>query len=150
VARVSGLKDIPVAVIASPSDSPASGPSGNATAILHEIADLLGRLVSDGSCGTIDLHAMPLTSGDRAQLEEVLAAGEVKVTIDAAGPTEICETVYPGVWWIRHRNEAGESVAELIEVTACPEILTSQTDDVREGWAALRRRLDTAVSSANG
>jgi HupH hydrogenase expression protein, C-terminal conserved region len=147
---VSGLKDIPITVIAAPGDPPGSGPSGNATAILHEIADLLGRLASDGSRGIIDLHAMPLTSGDRAQLEEALAAGEVKVTIDAAGPTEICETVYPGVWWIRHRNETGESVAELIEVTACPEILTSHTDDVREGWARLRRLLDPAASSAIG
>lgn len=150
MARVSGLKDIPITVIAAPGDPTESGPSGNATAILHEIADLLGRLASDGSCGIIDLHAMPLTPGDRVQLEEVLAAGEVKATIDAAGPTEICETVYPGVWWIRHRNETGESVAELIEVTACPEILTSHTDDVREGWAKLRRLLDPAVSSAIG
>jgi HupH hydrogenase expression protein, C-terminal conserved region len=147
---MSGLKDIPITVIAAPGDPPESGPSGNATAILHEIADLLGRLVSDGSSGMIDLHAMPLTSGDRSQLEEVLAAGEVKVTIDAAGPTEICETVYPGVWWVRHRNEGGESVAELIEVTTCPEILASHTDDVRKGWAALRRRLDPAVGRAIG
>jgi len=145
---MSGLKDIPVTVIASPGDQAASGPSGNATAILHEIADLLGRLAADGSRGIIDLRAMPLTSGDRAQLEEVLAAGAVRVAIDAAGPTEVVETVYPGVWWTRHFNESGEAVAEFIEVTDCPEILKSHTDDVREGSIHLKRLLDPDAGDA--
>ena len=146
---MSGLKDIAVTVIGASADQPGSDPSGNATAILHEIADLLERLASDGSQGMIDLRAMPLTSGDRAQLEEVLAAGAVRVAIDAAGPTEVVETVYPGVWWTRHHNESGETVAEFIEVTVCPEILKSHIEDVREGWAQLRRVLAPDASGAD-
>jgi len=142
---MSGLKDIPVTVISPPADQTADGPSGNATAILHEIADLLGRLAADGSRGIVDLRAMPLTSGDRALLEEALAPGAVTASIDAAGPTEIFETIYPGVWWTRHCNESGESVAEFIEITDCPEILASHPDDVREGWAQLQRLLDPAA-----
>lgn len=148
MADVSGLKDIAVRVIGAPVAAEPGGPSGNGTAILHEILDLLGRLASDGSCGIIDLRAMPLTPGDYAQLEEALAAGAVRVEIDAAGPTQVFETVYPGVWWTRHRNESGETVAEFIEITACPEILKSHVDDVREGRTRLQRTLDLAASDA--
>jgi hydrogenase-1 operon protein HyaF len=143
---MSGLKDIAVTVIGAPA---VSGPSGNGTAILHEIADLLGRLVSDGSEGIIDLRAMPLTAGDYAQLEAALAVGAVRATIDAAGPSEVFETVHPGVWWIRHCNESGNTVAEFIEVTACPEILKSHVDDVREGRVRLQRTLDAAAGEAD-
>jgi len=145
---MSGLKDIPVMVIAPPAQD-ASGPSGNGTAILHEIADLLARLAAEGSEGSIDLRAIPLTPGDLAQLQETLAAGAVKVEIDAAGPTDVYETVFPGVWWVRHRNESGQTVAEFIEVTACPEILKSHTDDVREGWVRLRKLLEPAAADAH-
>jgi HupH hydrogenase expression protein, C-terminal conserved region len=143
---MSGLKDIAVTVISAPA---ASGPSGNGTAILHEIADLLGRLVSDGSEGIIDLRAMPLTPGDYAQLEEALAAGAVRAEIDAAGPTEVFESVYQGVWWVRHCTESGDTVAEFIEVSACPGILKSHVDDVREGRVRLQRTLDSVVGAAD-
>lgn len=148
MAVVSGLKDIAITVVASPVP-PASARSGNATAILHEIADSLGRLVADGSQAIIDLRAMPLTPGDLAQLEETLAPGAAKAEIDAAGPTEVFETVYPGVWWVRHRNETGETVAEFIEITTCPEILKSHIDDVREGWARFQAVLDLARRDAD-
>jgi len=115
-----------------------------ATAILHEIADLLGQLAAEGRGGAIDLRAMPLGPADRSRLEQVLAEGAVKASIDAGGPSEIFETVYPGVWWARHRNEAGDTVAEFIEVTDCPQFLRSQTEDIRDGWAGLRRLLDTS------
>lgn len=145
---MSGLKDIPISVIAPPTE-PTNGSSGNGAAILHEIADLLARLATDGSEGSIDLRALPLTPGDLAQLEGTLAAGAVKVEIDAAGPTDVFETVFPGVWRVRHRNEAGQTVAEFIEITACPEILKSHADDVREGWVRLRRLLAPAAADAH-
>jgi HupH hydrogenase expression protein, C-terminal conserved region len=112
-----------------------------ATAILHEIADLLGQLAAEGRGGAIDLRAMPLGPADRSRLEQVLAEGAVKASIDAGGPSEIFETIYPGVWWTRHRNEAGDVVAEYIEVTDCPQFLRSQADDIREGASGLRRLL---------
>jgi hydrogenase-1 operon protein HyaF len=141
---VSG-KTIPIHV-AGKRAADASTPSGNAHAILHEIVGLLEALTGRGTGGIIDLRAMPLTPGDYGVLEEVLAEGEVKATIDAAGPTEVRETLYPGVWWIRHRNEAGEVVGEFIEVTAFPEILKSPMDDVREGLADLAALLEQAES----
>jgi hydrogenase-1 operon protein HyaF len=113
-----------------------------ATAILHEVADLLGRLAAEGTGGAIDLRAMPLGPADRARLEEVLAEGAVKVSVNAGGPTEIFETVYPGVWWTRHRNDAGETISEFIEITDCPQFLKSQPEDIREGVSGLRRLLE--------
>lgn len=148
MAGVSG-KTIPIHVQAAPA-ADQSAPSGNAQAILHEIVSLLEALTSRGTNGIIDLRAMPLTPGDYRVLEEVLAEGEVKATVDAAGPTEVRETLYPGVWWIRHRNEAGEVVGEFIEVTAFPEILKSPMDDVREGLADLATLLERAEAGETG
>jgi hydrogenase-1 operon protein HyaF len=113
-----------------------------AAAILHEVADLLAKLAADGSAGAIDLRAMPLGPADRARLEEVLAQGAVKVSVDAGGPSEIFETVYPGVWWTRHFNDAGETVSEFIEVTDCPQFLKSQPEDIRAGASGLRSLLE--------
>lgn len=142
-------RTIPIHVAGASAADP-SAPSGNAQAILHEIVGLLDALTSRGTDGIIDLRAMPLTPGDYRVLEEVLAEGELHATIDAAGPTEVRETIYPGVWWIRHRNETGEVVGEFIEVTAVPEILKSPMDDVREGLADLATLLEQAEAGETG
>lgn len=134
-------KFIPIKLQAAPD---AAAPSGNAHAVLHEVVGLLEALAAGGTGGAIDLRAMPLSEGDHRVLAEVLAEGEVKATIDAAGPSDVRETVYPGVWWITHRNETGEVVGELIEVAEVPEILRSPPDDVREGLADLAALLAQA------
>ena len=145
----------PATTPAAPTPNPTTT-SGEIPALFSEIgtdwvAGGLGEIAVEalterGTSGIIDLRAMPITPGDYGVLEEVLAEGEVKATIDAAGLTEVRETLYPGVWWIRHRNEAGEVVGEFIEVTASPEILKSPMDDVQEGLADLAALLEQAES----
>ena len=39
---------------------------------------------------------------DRDQLEQLLGRGEVQARLEIAGPSEIWETAYAGVWWVRH------------------------------------------------
>ena len=116
--------------------------TGYASAILHEIAEMLARLAAEGSGGVVDLRAMPLAPADRARLEEVLPPGVVKVSVEAGGASEIFETVHAGVWWIRHRNPAGETISEFIEVTDCPQFLRSQPGDIREAMSGLRRLIE--------
>jgi hydrogenase-1 operon protein HyaF len=51
-----------------------------------------------------------------------------------------------GVWWVEHRDRQGDLVAELIEVTAVPQILEASTEEMVLSAHALRDRL--ALNSA--
>lgn len=116
--------------------------TGIADAILNEIADLLERFAADGEPVAVDLRGLPMTDADRAVLERRLGVGEVRAAVDVAGVSEVWETSYAGVWWVRHRGSDGRIASEEIAIARVPEILMSQKDDVRD--AALRLRLDLA------
>lgn len=133
------LQDIGVKVV---DCDPLLALSGNASALLHEIAALLGRLVQDGSTGTIDLRGIPLTPGDRAYLREQLGEGEVRAQVNAFGPSEVRETAYRGVWWVTHHDAEGGLCAELIEVTPLPAILASDAGELGESLQRLQANLN--------
>ena len=132
-------------IVASPGEPTAtgqlSGGSGNAAAILHEIATCLADLAVNGSTATIDLLAIPLTPGDHRQLEEILGQGAVVVQLTANGVSDIYETLFPGAWRVIHRNEAAEVVADLIEVCRIPDIVTTPIEDLALGVLRLEQRL---------
>ena len=69
---------------------------------------MLEALAESGQAGSIDLRSLPLSDADRAQLEELLGRGEVQAKLDLAGASEVWETTYPGVWWIRHKGAGGQ------------------------------------------
>lgn len=115
--------------------------NGNAAPLLHEIAALLDSLARTGQGGTLQLKGLPLLPGDYAALQEALGEGELSAELQALGPTQIRETALHGVWWVIHRNGAGEVMAEAIEVTRCPEILQTPAEDVSEAAQRLRERL---------
>jgi hydrogenase-1 operon protein HyaF len=112
--------------------------TGNARALLVELAGLLDAWVSRGEPSSIDLRSLPLSAGDYAELHAALGSGAVSARVDALGTSEVCETRYPGVWWVTHRNEADETVAELIEVCEVPAILRTPVEDAAAGLARLR------------
>lgn len=140
------LEDIGVTVIG-PDDLAANG---NARALLHELEAMLARFVERGERGSIDLRALPLLPGDYERLHETLGTGEVSALVQAMGATEVHETAVPGIWWVRHFDEAGEAMAESLEVTDVPEILKTHPADVRRGWEALRERLARAGDAEGG
>ena len=115
---------------------------GNIRALLSEIAALLEKLVASGETGMIDLNSLPFAPGEYEQLRQTLGQGEISTRIEAIGPSEIIETRYPGVWWVTHYNVEGDIVADILEVTAIPEIIRSQPEDVRNGLARLKAQLD--------
>jgi hydrogenase-1 operon protein HyaF len=134
------LKDI--SVVDAPMDAGLAGETiGNVLAIVHEIEALLAVLVETGSTASIDLRALPMSPAERERLREFLGVGEVVANIEALGPTEVCETATPGIWWVHHRNVGGQTTAEFIEVTFLPEILRTDPVDARAGLARLRERL---------
>ncbi len=115
---------------------------GNVTPILHEVAHALVRLVDRGEPTVIDLASLPFGPGELEKLEQRLGTGELTARLDALGESLIRETIYPGVWWLEHRNTDGEVVGRYIEITRAPQILLSQDADIRAGRAMLVADLD--------
>jgi len=113
-------------------------------AMIMEVAGLMGRLIKSGEAGSIDLLGMPLSENCVALIEQRLGRGEVTVRLDAAGDSDIHETGFSGVWWVRHSDEAGRVVARLIEVTLIPAIVCADMADVRRA----HRRLPGSTSFA--
>ena len=117
-------------------------PTGNVKALLHELAVLLDAWVTRREASSIDLRSLPLSRGDYEELSTALGAGVVTASVDAIGTSDVHETRYPGVWRVTHRNEAGEAVADLLEVCEAPEILRAPAEDVADGLIRLREALE--------
>jgi hydrogenase-1 operon protein HyaF len=141
---MSRLGDIPVRIEPSARielPAPAGGLGGGVAAILSELVTLLERLVGSDSSGAIDLRSLPLSPLDRTELQRALGDGEVRATVNAQGLSTMRETRVAGVWWIEHFDQQGELVAEFIEVSRVPEILSSAPDEIAAGARALRARI---------
>jgi hydrogenase-1 operon protein HyaF len=107
-------------------------PSGTAvvSGVLREVAERLEALAARGECGVIDLKSLPLSDDHLQQLRERLGRGEVTAQLEILGPSEIWETRYPGVWWVRHLGVSDLVAAERIEITRVPDILSAALPDV--------------------
>jgi len=116
--------------------------TGMAWSILSEIAQRLHLLAESNEPSAIDLRSLPMTQADRDQLEEILGRGEVSARIEVTGSSDIWETAYAGVWWIRHRGASERIATEEIAVTHIPEILLSHPHDVTAAALRLREELD--------
>lgn len=130
------LADIPILVQGND-----SALTGNAPAILNEVARLLEALVDCGATGYIDIGSLPLSAGDHNWLRERLGRGEVGIVLDGEGSSHVRETDYPGVWWLEHRNPQGVVVAEFIEVSYVPELVPAHPDDAKDGLERLLAEL---------
>jgi hydrogenase-1 operon protein HyaF len=116
-------------------------PTGNVKPLLFELAGLLEAWLTKGEAASIDLRSLPLSRGDYDELGTMLGSGAVSASVEAIGASEVRESRYPGVWRVTHRNEAGEVVADLIEVCAMPEILRAPAEDVADGLIRLKEAL---------
>ena len=112
--------------------------TGNATAVLHEVAGMLTALAEQGKTGVIDLGGMPLSRADKTWLAEKLGHGEVEMTLALDGASQIRETSFHGVWWLVHRNENSVMTGEFIEVCRVPDLVLAHTDDIQRSVERLR------------
>jgi hydrogenase-1 operon protein HyaF len=117
--------------------------TGMALSVLAEVCRMLEALTGSGQEGSIDLRSLPLSEVDREQLETVLGKGEVRAELNVAGKSEVWETTYPGVWWIRHRGAGGKIASEEISVCRIPEILITHPVDIEAAAGRLREELET-------
>lgn len=115
--------------------------TGMSDAVLREIAEHLRGFAERETPHQIDLRSLPMSSADRAELIERLGEGEVKATVAVVGDSEIRETAYAGVWWVRHLGRSGDVLAEFIEITEVPSLLRAQREDVADAAARLRDEL---------
>jgi hydrogenase-1 operon protein HyaF len=146
---MSRLTEIPIRIeLSARVETPAvvGGLGGGVSAILSELATLLERLANGAAPGAIDLRSLPMSPLDRAELQQVLGEGEVQATVHAQGVSKMRETRVSGVWWIEHFDQQGELIAELIEVTRVPEILSSAPDEIAAGARALRAQIAMAAA----
>ena len=87
--------------------------------------------------------------GDYELLKETLGYGEINVSIDAMGPTEIYETAIPGIWWITHYNNDDENIAEYIEITELPELLKTDPQEIQQAGSRLQQLIDNYNHNLN-
>ena len=104
--------------------------TGQAQALLAEIREHLEALVDSGRTASIDLRSLPMTPGDLDELSAVLGTGAIDASVNALGRSEVRETRYAGVWWVRHFNEADEPMLELIEICRVPALLLAPIEDI--------------------
>ena len=115
----------------------------NARPLLFEVRHALEELIDSGETSIIDLRSIPLAPGEEESIIETLGQGEVHARLDALGPSEIIETRYAGVWLVTHYNDEEEVVSRFIEITAIPEILKSQDEDMSNALIELAHELGT-------
>lgn len=116
-------------------------PSSQVLALLQELQGMLAALAQDGKVNSIDIRSLPLSPVDYEELMQFLGIGEVSATVNALGLSEIKETRFSGIWWLRHLNSHDEIVAEIIEVAPLPDILKTQTPDLIDSVNVLQRYL---------
>jgi len=114
----------------------------NVQPLLHEIKHALAELIDSGKKHIIDLRSIPLAPGEEEKIINALGVGEVQAHLNAMGPSEITETQYSGVWLVTHRNDENEIVSRFIEITQLPEILSSQTEDMKVAYEQLSADLN--------
>ena len=114
----------------------------NVKPLLHEVKHALENLIEKGETSIIDLRSIPLAPGEEDKILQTLGKGEVQAQLNSLGLSEINETQYAGVWVVTHYNDEGSIISRFIEITRMPEILSSQTEDIRAAYSSLTLDLD--------
>lgn len=128
-----------------PAPEPAGPRTGLAQSVLREVAARLAALADSGERAAIDLRSLPLTTADRRELEDTLGRGEVAASLTVTGSSQVWETRYSGVWWVRHFGAHEQIAAERIEIAAVPEILVTDSADIAAAARRVREDLERAA-----
>ncbi len=143
---IRGADTIPVEIVPSGQGGQADGIF---LSVMNEIAAMLEALITSGQTDSIDLHRAPVGAHDRARLRDVLGQGEIEARLNCLGPTRIQETAVSGVWWVTHYSDDRRVLGELVEVTTCPELLSTSPVDLHAGLKLLHTRLSAETHTAD-
>lgn len=140
------------ATLVAPARLPEQGidlPTGIPEALLREIATAMARVAEGAEARhIIALHGLPLGPVDRQVLQDSLGRGEVRAEVTVAGPSEVYETRFAGVWWICDRDDQNKVTAEYVEIAQVPSLLHADLDDIAADAAALTAALDARAAAA--
>ena len=134
--------------LASPAPTIEAVRGASAQALVSEIEACARNFFETGDNASIDLRCLKAMPEEREILASMLGEGEVSAVVDAGGRTEIRETSVPCVWWVRHRDPEGETVGELIEITAIPDLIVGDREAVFHGLEALNAALQFHMPGA--
>ncbi|WP_019627267.1 hydrogenase expression/formation C-terminal domain-containing protein [Thioalkalivibrio sp. ALJT] len=127
------LGDIPIKVDFDAGPQPDAGlNTAMVMALLQEIATHLNDVANGGERQVVELGNLPLSDADIVLLEQKLGRGEVHATVSAAGPSEIYETTFPGLWWVKYFNDAESLVSQQLEIGPAPMILEAHRVDIED------------------
>jgi hydrogenase-1 operon protein HyaF len=119
--------------------------------LLHELVELLRKLIEEDEPSHIDLSAMELSEDDYQLLRETLGEGEILAQVTNFGRISVMESGYGGVWWVTHMDDAGQVLSDFLEVSYCPEVLIVESETVTDGRDALQARLfEMGMSDKHG
>lgn len=110
--------------------------------ILSEVVTLLERWLEQGEPGILDLKSLPLSPADNQLLEETLGRGELTISMDVLGSSQMVETAFSGVWYVTHRNEQDQVLVKQIEVIDIPSIVLPQHSEVLSALERLKSKLN--------
>jgi hydrogenase-1 operon protein HyaF len=122
--------------------------TGQAEAVLTEVAEMLRHLIEQNIEDSIDLRSLPLSTADRKWLDRQLGHGEVEILLEASGCSVLTETAYPAVWKVTHNDVNDRVIAEFIEVAWVPAIIKPDARDVKKGYESLLLKLDGKSAGA--
>ncbi len=128
---MSGLADIAIVTA-----DALAGATPAIDALLTELIQHVERLKKTGESTSIDLRAL-LSQPEIEHLKATLGQGEIQASLQAFGPSSINETRVPGVWFVEHRNAEYQTIAELLMVTLCPDILFTPVENLSESRSLL-------------
>ncbi|MFO7953711.1 hydrogenase expression/formation protein [Thioalkalivibrio sp.] len=127
------LQDIPVHIDLDPALTKDDGVNtAMVMALLQEISTHLRSVAEGGERQVVELGNLPLSDADIELLDSKLGRGEVSATITASGPSEIHETAFPGLWWVKYFNDAESLVSQQLEIGPVPMILEAHPVDIED------------------
>ena len=117
-----------------------------ADAVFAELAEALARLAATGEETIVDLKSLPFSPTDLEALAERLGTGEVACELEVAGRSEVRETAYAGIWWVRHFGAGDELAVEEVVVARVPEIIIAHPDDIAFAARRMREAVDAPTN----
>ena len=120
--------------------------TGMAQAVISELSDHLSMFATEGQLHVIDLTSLPMNESDKRELENLLGKGEVSITLSTIGDSDIFETQFSGIWWIKHYGADGQLISELLEIGPVPEIIKSHPEEIKNSVDDIQKLLTSSES----
>ncbi|MFK5985258.1 MAG: hydrogenase expression/formation C-terminal domain-containing protein [Pseudomonadota bacterium] len=114
----------------------------NIRSVIVEIKHAIEEFHKTGQEHIIDLLNLPLASYERERLLDLLGQGELFIQLSALGKSEIYETLFSGVWLIKHYDQQGIINGLFIEICEVPEIVLSKIEDLPHLSEQLQELID--------